>query len=167
MFTIFDLIKSYDVNDEQRIKLFRRIKQFSEIEEGKWLNSINWQAVHFKWACNMTMDNGVMGCYVFVNNTIYLMPEDVYDSGANSSWVELLVPTVIHELRHKYQYEKSKALYILCALPLLREITIEKDAWKFTKIAENFCEEITASEDSFKFFERQKAKAEKEKNQSN
>lgn len=143
MFTLFDLPESYDVPENERNRMLRRVKQFASLPEGDWLNAINWQAVNLKWATGMTQENGIMGGFVFVTNTIYLMPD-----GKKSSWPELIVPTLIHELRYKWQYERNKLLYILCCLPFLREITIERDAWKITESAQDFCNKLDAAEAS-------------------
>lgn len=160
MFTLFDLPDSYPIPDAERNRMLRRVKQFAQLPEGEWLNAINWQAVKLKWCCGMTQENGVMGCFVFMTNTIYLMPEDPYMSGKKSGWPELIVPTLIHELRHKWQFERNKLLYILCCLPLLREITIERDAWKTTQFAQDFCDNLDAAEASAEYEFKQ---AEKEK----
>lgn len=158
MFTLFNLPESYDIPENERNRMLRRVKQFSQIPEGEWLNSINWQSVNLKWACGMNQENGVMGCFVFATNTIYLQPENVYESSKYSGWAELIVPTLIHELRHKWQFERNKLLYILCCLPLLREITIEKDAWKITEIAQDFCDRLDAAEASAEYEFRQAKK---------
>lgn len=158
MFTLFDLPDSYEVPYYDRNRMFRRVKQFAELPEGEWLNAINWRAVNLKWANGMTQENGVMGCFVFATNTIYLMPEDVYMSGKNSGWPELIVPTLIHELRHKWQYERNKLLYILCCVPVVREWTIEKDARKITEIAQDFCDKLDAAEASAEYEFKQAAK---------
>lgn len=163
MFTLFDLPESYDVPENERNRMLRRVKQFAQLPEGEWLNAINWQAVNLKWCCGMTQENGVMGCFVFATNTIYLMPEDVYVSGKNSGWAELIVPTLLHELRHKYQFERNKLLYILCCLPILRELTIEKDADKITKKADEFCEEMDRVEAEAEYERKQTEKKRKKK----
>ena len=158
MFTLFNLPESYDIPENERNRMLRRVKQFSQIPEGEWLNAINWQSVNLKWACGMNQENGVMGCFVFANNTIYLQPENVYESSKYSGWAELIAPTLIHELRHKWQFERNKLLYILCCLPLLREITIEKDAWRITELAQEFCEELDAAEASAEYERKQALK---------
>lgn len=158
MFTLFDLPESYDVSENEQNRMFRRVNQFAQLPEGEWLNSINWRAVTLKWACGMNQENGVMGCYVFANNTVYLQPEDVYMSSKYSSWPELITPTLIHELRHKWQYERNKLLYILCCLPFLREITIERDAWKTTQSAQDFCDKLDAAEASAEYERKQALK---------
>ena len=151
MFTLLDLLDSYEVPESERNRMFRRVNQFAQTENGEWLNSINWQAVNLKWACRMNQKNGVMGCLFATYKTIYLMPEDVYMSGKNSGWPELIVPTLIHELRHKWQYERNKLLYILCCVPVVREWTIEKDARKITEIAQDFCDKLDAAEASAEY----------------
>ena len=163
MFTLFNLPESYEVPESERNRMLRRVKQFSQIQEGEWLNAINWQSVNLKWACGMNQENGVMGCFVFMTNTIYLMPEDVYMSGKNSGWPELIVPTLLHELRHKWQYERNRIGYILCCLPFLREITIEKDAWRITELAQEFCEKLDACEDAAEYVRKQTEKEKKKR----
>ena len=162
MFTLFDLPNSYEIPESERQRMFRRVEQFAKLPGNDWLNSINWQAVNLKWANGMTPENGVLGCFVFWTNTIYLQPEDVYNSGKGSQWPELQVPTLIHELRHKWQYERNKLLYILCCLPILREITIERDAEKITKKADEFCEAMDRYEAEAEY-ERKQAEKERKK----
>ena len=161
MFTLFDLPESYEVPEGERNRMLRRVKQFSELPEGEWLNAINWQAVNLKWCCGMTQENGVMGCFVFATNTIYLQPEDLSMPSKTSCWPELMAPTLIHELRHKWQFEHNKLLYVICCLPFLREITIEKDAEKITESAQEFCEKLDAAEASAEYEFKQAEKNKK------
>lgn len=146
MFTVFSLPNSYEVSESERQRMFRRVEQFAKLPGNDWLNYINYHGVNLKWANGMTPENGVLGCFVCWTNTIYLQPEDVYNSGKGSQWPELQVPTLIHELRHKWQFERNKLLYILCCILIVREWTIEKDAWKITLAAYDFCEELDAAE---------------------
>ena len=95
-------------------------------------------------------------------NTIYLQPEDVYNSGKGSQWPELQVPTLIHELRHKWQFERNKLLYILCCILIVREFTIERDAEKITKKAYDFCEEMDWAE-AIAEYERKEEQKKREK----
>ena len=151
MFTLFDLLDSYEIPEAERKRMFRIAEKYASLPQGDWMNAINWRGVNLKWARGMNQENGVMGCYVFMTNTIYLQPEDVYLSGKGSQWPELMVPTLIHELRHKYQYEGNKVKYVLCCLPFLREWTLEKDAYRITQFAQDFCDKLDAAEASAKY----------------
>ena len=162
MFTLFDLPNSYEIPEAERQRMFRRVEQFAKLPGNDWLNYINYHGVNLKWANGMNQENGVMGCFVFATNTIYLQPENVYESSKYSGWAELIAPTLIHELRHKWQYERNRIGYILCCLPFLREITIERDAWRITELAQEFCEELDACEDAAEY-ERKQAEKEKKK----
>lgn len=165
MFTLYDLLDSYEVPESERNRMFRRVNQFAQTENGEWLNAINWRGVNLKWALGMmTRKKSVLGCYVFKSNTIYLQPEDVYNSGKGSQWPELMVPTLIHELRHKWQYERNRLAYrLLCWLPILRKWTLERDAEKITKKADEFCEEMDRVEAAAEY-ERKQAEKKKRGN---
>lgn len=159
MFTLFDLTDSYEIPESERNRMFRRVDQFSKTPSGDWLNAINWRAVNLKWALGMTRKKSVMGCFVFKSNTIYLQPENVYESTKYSQWPELIAPVLIHELRHKWQYERNKLLYIcLCWIPILRKWTLERDCEKIEKAAEAFCEEMDRVEASAEYERRQAEK---------
>ena len=158
MFTLLDLPDSYEIPEAERKRMFRIAEKYASLPQGDWMNAINWRGINLKWARGMTPENGVMGCYVPFANTIYLQPEDVYLSGKGSQWPELMVPTLIHELRHKYQYEGNKLLYILCCLPFLREYTLEKDAYRITQFAQEFCEELDRAESIAEYERREAAK---------
>lgn len=163
MFTLFDLSDSYEVPESERNRMFRRVNQFAQTENGEWLNAINWRAVNLKWALGMTRKKSVIGCFVFKSNTIYLQPENVYESTKYSQWVELIAPTLIHELRHKWQYERNMLAYLcLCWLPILRKWTLERDCEKIEKAAEAFCEEMDRVEAAAEY-ERKQAEKERKK----
>lgn len=151
IFTLFDLPESYPLSEGERARILRYVDKFAMTDCGSWLNSLNYRGITLKWCCGMTQENGVMGCFSIATGTVYLQPENVYDSAPGSCWVELMAPTLIHELRHVYQWRKNRIGYILCSLPLLREITLERDAWNVADYAQHFCDNMMAAEDSYQF----------------
>jgi len=76
-------------------------------------------------------DKDILGSFHwFSPNTIKL-------SMSMRDFPKMTVPTLCHELRHMYQYQKYKLpLYILASIPVLRRFTLEKSAWEVEKEAE-------------------------------
>ena len=154
MFTLFDLPESYPLSEGERSRILRIVDKFAGTGHGAWLNAVNYRGVKLKWCLGMTPENGVMGCFAIATNTIYLQPENVYEATRGSSWVELMAPTLIHELRHVYQWRKNRIGYIVCSLPLLRQLTLERDAEAVGIGAQAFCNKLMAAEDSYRFEQR-------------
>ena len=150
-FTLFDLPESYPLNENERSRIFRYVDRYAETMEGAWLHALNYRAIKLKWCCGMTQENGIMGCFAAMTDTIYLQPEDVYKAVPGSAWVELMAPTLIHELRHVWQWRSNPLKYLFCAIPVLREITLERDAWEIEEHAQKICDKLMETEDSWKF----------------
>jgi len=151
IFTLFDLPGSYPLREGERFRIFRIIDAYAKLPAGMWLNEINYRAMNLKWCPGMTPDNGVMGCFAIAVNTIYLQPENPYEGNRDTAWIELLSNTLIHELRHVWQFRKNKLLYVLCSLPLLRDLTLERDAWAVSNAAQDFCDHYISDRDSYDF----------------
>ena len=117
-----------------------------------------------------------MGCFspIFPQK-VFLLPQEneVKDRRDREDirrvyWLEQLFPTIIHELRHAYQWRKCKLGYILCALPVLREFTLEKGANEAQRQSESFAARWTAEWDHREAAERglaQDVKMEKMRNE--
>ena len=86
-FTLFDLPESYPLNEHERSRIFRYVDRYAETMEGAWLHALNYRAIKLKWCCGMTQENGIMGCFAAMTDTIYLQPEDVYEAVPGSAWV--------------------------------------------------------------------------------
>jgi len=86
------------------------------------LKSINLNQIEFYWCNNMNTNNGILGCFSqFHPNKLFLAQNKFYKEG--------LISTVIHELTHKYQYEKFGFLkYSSLNIPFIRELYLEKEA---------------------------------------
>lgn len=66
----------------------------------------------------------------------------------------LIVPTVLHELYHKYQSKKyGNLIYSLLAFPLWREFIIEKSAYAVSDIAYDWILNEINNEFNFKYLE--------------
>lgn len=81
----------------------------------------------------------ILGAYIpWVGKCVYLQPSATAPVQGKDFWPELMAPTLAHELRHAWQFRKFSLLYLLCCLPGLREITLEKDAWRISREAEKY-----------------------------
>ena len=129
--------------------------RFSEDEEAYLRRMLQW--------CPAMCDSGgVMGCFSPIfSQKVFLLPQEneVKDRRDREDirrvyWLEQLFPTIIHELRHAYQWRKYKIGYILCALPALREITLEKGAREAQRQSESFAARWTAEWDHREAAER-------------
>ena len=153
MFTIFSLKNSNPLSAEELNWLHSMLGEYSMTMQGLWLQALPWTKFAFRWCPAMTPENGVMGCFSqLYPDTIFLQPYanaefEIKDTSGRSTWIEHLFPTVIHELCHARQWQKSKIGYILCALPFLREFTLEKDASAAGKAAMVFAESWVRKQD--------------------
>ena len=138
------------------------LKEYSLTKEGLWLQVLKYKDFDFYWCNGLEMDRtGIIGCFSpLFPKRIFMAP---FDSGIEIEpdcrmakeheeeervfWIEGNFPTYVHELRHAYQWKKSKLLYILCALPIIREFTLEKDANAKQKETHSFIEAFTSKED--------------------
>lgn len=169
MFTSFDLIVSYPVPVRERKEYDYLLAAYSATPQGQWLNDMAWRGFEFKY-CQKMAESSVMGAFVVsAPRTIYIMPSNTDDfnfpipavrrspiAAGRTGWSEIIVPTVIHELRHAWQYRRCKWLYVICCLPGLRQLTLERDAWKITRKAEKIFEKFNANRTAREFEEHMK-----------
>lgn len=139
MFTIFSLRKgSRPFSDQEKEYLASFLRDYSALQIGAWLAAVDWPNFEFRWCPAMTIQNGIMGAFSLIYpRTIFLMePTFVCATIAAKAnrpfWVDVFLPTIVHELRHVLQYQRNQILYTLCCLPVLRQLTIERDAKKAT-----------------------------------
>lgn len=151
MFTVFALAKSVPLTDGQRERLMHYVSRYAKTRNGLWLNDFEFRAIKLEWCYAMKPADGVLGAFSFLTGKVYLQPEEIDKIARGSAWAELLAPTLIHELRHVWQYKRNPLKYILCSIPGLRQITLERDAWRETEPAQDFCDELMAAEDSFRY----------------
>ena len=133
MFTAFSLSKSEPLTAEELNWLHSMLGQYSMTMPGLWLQALPWTRFEFRWCPAMNSDNGVIGCFSPLHpGTIFLQPFENAEYAENPDgrvhWIEQIFTTIVHELKHAQQWKKSKIAYILCALPFLREFTLEVDA---------------------------------------
>lgn len=143
MFTIFCLKNSSLLTADEQAYLHRMLAAYSFTQNGLWLQSLQWEQFEFRWCPAMTVGNGILGCFTPLHpKTVFLQPREntipCLEGMGRVFWLEQLFPTVIHELCHARQWQKSKIGYLLCALPLLRGKTLEIDALIAGDEAEKF-----------------------------
>ena len=151
MFTTFSLVQSVPLTSGQLSRLMHYVTCYSQTREGRWLNDFEFRSIPVEWCYAMEPNDGILGAFSSLTGKIYLQPEDVDKIAHGSAWVELLAPTMIHELRHVWQYTRNKLLYVLCCIPGVRRLTLERDAWRETDPAQEFCDQLMAAEDSYKY----------------
>lgn len=139
IFTIFHARNNRTaLTGEERDYLFGRIdKYFGGKPENSWLLSTQYRSLQWYWCSAMNAKNGVLGAADPARRAVYLMQEPFIDIapkrlGFDPFWCDQLFPAAIHELRHVWQYNRSALTYTLLSIPFLREITLERDAWKHT-----------------------------------
>ena len=158
MFTSFSLLRSRTASYIEHHELRKLLDYYAATEEGKWLQSLNYRSFTIKWCDAMATDNtGIMGAFaVWSPTTIYLLPLGAPPPppGFRDTWLTLIAPTLVHELRHAWQYRKSKLLYALCCLPGLRAITLERDAWRQTQPAQKYFETLEKHRSAAEFAAR-------------
>ncbi len=144
MFTIFSLKDSKPLTDEELAWLRKMLTQYSMTMPGLWLQALPWTRFQFRWCPAMNGDNGVIGCFSPLHpGTIFLQPFEnadvaIKDPSGRVTWIEEIFPTIIHELAHARQWQKSKIAYVICSLPGLRELTLENGANRAQKDSQPF-----------------------------
>lgn len=160
MFTIFHLYRNRPIPARTLKLIWQHIEYFANTTGGKWLQDINWRGMEYRFA-DLMQDSGVGGAQTVVKaNTIYLcdMEYDAPERHRQTWELFQLYPTIIHELRHVWQMRKWGWRYIICCLPILRNYTIEKDAYRIQDAAEKFFLELDGVRCAAQFRERNQAK---------
>ena len=76
------------------------------------------------WDDKYNSNNGILGSFNWRNSfRISLNP-------IGKVTPELLLSTVVHELHHKWQFEKYNIFYVIALIPFLRKNFLEKSAFK-------------------------------------
>ena len=150
MFNVFSLKNSTPLTAEERRWLLRLLDGYEDCTSGQFLREFPWSICDFRWCHSMTPDNGVMGCFSPIHpDTLYLMPQNASIKPVDGRvyWLEEIFPTVIHELRHAWQFRENPVGYVLCSLPLIRQLTLERDAVREQEKARLFSEKWIRSQD--------------------
>lgn len=161
MFTVFDLKDSTPLAPDELRAVRRVLEDYCRTAAGAWLRGFPHRRFELRWCPAITDD--VLGAFTLLHPwTIYLKPPDTEATGrlrdyARISWAEIITPTVIHELRHAWQFRRNPLLYAVCCLPLLREITLERDARRLCCEAERIVESTTGWHTGREFERRRKA----------
>ena len=144
MFTAFSLKNSKQLTAEELNWLHAMLGEYSMTMPGLWLQALPWTRFEFRWCPEMTSDNGIIGCFSPLHpNTIYLQPFEndditIRNPDGRVNWIEQIFPTIVHELAHARQWQKSKIAYVICSLPGLRELTLENGANRAQKDSQPF-----------------------------
>ncbi|MCK4982792.1 MAG: hypothetical protein KAS17_07695 [Victivallaceae bacterium] len=140
MFNTFSLLKNRSLTKDQEKQFHELLETYSHSRQGQWIGEIPFHQFEIKWCDAMTAERGIMGAYVpWLGRKVFLMPnEQPLITGMPDTWPEVIASTLVHELRHAWQYQKNKILYVICCLPGIRQLTLEKDARNVTKHARIF-----------------------------
>lgn len=144
MFTLFDLNSAKRFEKDERRVVLKLVNEYYKARKLQWIKDLDIEKCKFFWCFEMDTDNGIIGAYSYLkNDSIFIMPPRFKED--YESWLEIVIDTIIHELRHKWQHKKYGLLYYLLSLPLIRNITIERDARKEEKNAQLFFDKIGVS----------------------
>lgn len=157
MFTLFSLKNSTEMTPEEAAPFLRYLECYASQKEGAWLSELpEWRKFRLFWCHSMTLENGVLGAFSpFFPRKIFLIKGPNPDT--LEFWHESMTDIVIHELRHAWQFQKYGWGYFLCAIPGIRQLTLERDASRITEFAEKFCRDLAAQE-AARHFEESRAK---------
>lgn len=76
MFTIFHVAKSAEMQTCQKDMLLHYVDLYADTENGKFLKSIDYHNLTYKWCYNMPLTT-VVGCWSMLTpNTIFLAPPE-------------------------------------------------------------------------------------------
>ena len=148
MFTLFNLFNSEKVTEYERTIILSYISKYKETKDSEWIHNLDLSKINFYWCKDMIDKNNILGAWnpLFYNN-IYIKSIDKSKLTGNTYNDELVydfhfglvIPTILHELYHKYQCSKYTLLiYALLALPFWREYTIEPNAYKISDDASDW-----------------------------
>ena len=156
MFTLFDLKNSVPLTPQETAAVWHVLDDYSRTAAGAWLRGFPVRSFELRWCPAMT--DAVMGAFVPSRpRTNYLRPEQT-GMAVSTTWAEIMTPTVIHELRHAWQFMRCPWLYVLCALPVLREYTLEVDAGRIGREAETIVENMLGWHDGLAFERKRREK---------
>ena len=150
MFSVFNLKNSIELTDQETQHLNKIFEEAVQNQNLVWLKQLDLPNITVK-ECPSMAGTDIMGAFTPLKpNTIFLQRLVQYVP-SRPFWLEIIFPTIAHELRHMYQYRKNRILYFLCTLPLIRNFTIERDAEKQTLIAEKFASQFSQKLDAEQF----------------
>ena len=155
MFTIFSTLRScpMDVNDRNALEEMRANALKDSVFQ--WLREIPLNRISFNFCPAITESDSVLGAFSILHPLAVFLRDDPEriktKPGGRSVWIELLFPTIIHELRHLWQFRRHPLLFILCSIPGLRYLTLERDADLYRKAAECIADSYTAIRDRADF----------------
>lgn len=150
MFTTAQLRNSAKMDDRDSVYLTRMLARYAATPDGLWLQTLPWRRMNFKWCPAMKIENGVMGCFSpAVPDTVFLVPrpEPEITTGPRSYWIEQLFSVIVHELRHAWQWKRSRIGYFFSAIPGIRNFTLEKDAKNQEQLCGPWLKRWTAEQD--------------------
>ena len=150
MFTIFDTFESYPMDENDRKILKEMLEIAMKDSVFQWLKELPLDRISFRFCPAITDSNSVMGAFTLLHPlSVFLRddPERITTLRGRSFWIELLFPTIVHELRHLWQFRTHPILYVLCGIPGVRFLTIERDAELHQNAAEGVADGYTALRD--------------------
>lgn len=156
MFTTFSLLKSQPLTASEKREFEKLLRYYAATNEGAWLKDLPPSAYEIRWCPAMIKSGGVMGAFVpWLGKKVFLLPSTSQPTmPMRDPWPGLIAPTLVHELRHAWQYKRRPWLYILCCLPVLREFTLERDAWRKTQPAQKYFDTLEQHRAAAEFAQR-------------
>lgn len=143
LFSIFKLFNSIELTEYEKAHLHNLLDGARKCADFTWLDQLDLDKICIKECPGMT-GTDVVGAFTPLQpRTIYVQRFMQPSTEYRPFWLEFIFPIVIHELRHMLQFKKRPLLYCLCALPLIRTLTLERDAEKQTTLAEDFITEFS------------------------
>lgn len=151
MFTVLQLKNSQPLSQACQQYIREVLNKFSLTTDGLWLRTLKLDDVQFKW-CPAMQQSDILGAFCPVSsNTVYIQPPKMLVQFAQDaqtqiqiSWLQNIFSTVVHQPRHMYQWRKNKFSYMLASLPLLRQVTLQKDAQRVQVSAQLFAQREAA-----------------------
>ena len=171
MFTIFSTLHSRLMDENDKRILEEMLDNALKESVFQWLREIPLQQIKFRFCPAFKKDDSTMGAFSILRPlTVFLRDDPLKEimtvSPGRAFWIEAIFPIIVHELRHLWQFRKHPLIFILCSIPGLRFLTIERDANRCQKDAESISRNYTASRDRADF-EAVMKRCRKQKNNSN
>lgn len=143
--SVFDYTKKLILFSPYELNVIQMIIQELELKKMdmfKFLNEIDLNEVEFFWYKDSSEDN-LGGFYFLSRNAIYINHCGMKDQVDENDYYNLMnhiiivFGTIMHELCHYWQCKKNPLLYFVLQFPVLRDYTIEKQAYEISDYLKN------------------------------
>lgn len=136
--SVLDYRENEAFSDYERRVVSMFMEEYCHGEDFRFLEDVDIDGVDMRWYSDRS-EKVLGGFYYFQGNRIYLNREyarscDTGTWAGRMNRVCLMFPVIIHELCHYWQSRHYGLLYLLLQIPVIREFTIETQAYRIQNV---------------------------------